>query len=162
MILIRIWIHIKACIEKAFYKLIYGKRLHIGKRVCWRKGFTLMKAPEAVVDIGDNCYFNNYCTVDANARITIGEGALIGENVKIYDHNYRFNTDKPIKEQGFSNGEVYIGNHCWIGNSAVILKGAHISDHCVIGAGCVVSDFVPEWSILTQTRENKIVPIIRK
>ena len=70
--------------------------------------------------------------------------------------------DRPIKEQGFSNGEVYIGNHCWIGNSAVILKGAHISDHCVIGAGCVVSDFVPEWSILTQTRENKIVPIIRK
>jgi len=28
---------------------------------------------------------------------------LICENVKIYDHNYRFREDKPIKEQGFKN-----------------------------------------------------------
>lgn len=73
---------------------------------------------------------------------------MFGESVKVYDHNHRFADAKPIKEQGFSNGEVHIGNHCWIGSNIVILKGVNIHDNCVIGAGCVVSGDIPEGSIV--------------
>lgn len=86
-------------------------------------------------------------------------GTLFGENVKIYDHNHRFQKDSPIKEQGYSNGEVHIGGHCWIGSGVIILKGADISDNCVIGAGSVISGYIPEGCIAVSKRNNEIIKI---
>lgn len=99
-------------------------------------------------------FFNNDCSINSNQLIKIG-GVLFGENVKIYDHNHRFNEHKPIKAQGFSNGAVTIGERCWIGSNVTILKGSEIGNNCVIGAGCVISGKVPDNSIvrLKQTVE---------
>lgn len=64
------------------------------------------------VKIGNSCFFNNGCSINANKSITIGDGTLFGENVKIYDHNHRFRErDILIKEQGFTMGEIEIGCH---------------------------------------------------
>lgn len=155
MKVMKLWYHIIAAIQYVFYKAIYGSKLTIGKHVTWRRGFSIMKDREAKIVIGDNCFFNNDCSIASNHLISIG-GVLFGEGVKIYDHNHRFQKDRPIKEQGFSDGEVHIGEHCWIGSGVIILKGADISDNCVIGAGCVISGFVPEGSIVTADRHIKI------
>lgn len=96
------------------------------------------------VIIGDNVFFNNYCSVNANESITIGDGTLFGENVRIYDHNHKYkDVNVPIKEQGFTSAPVVIGKHCWIASNVTILKGVHIGDNCVIGAGCVIYKDVP-------------------
>lgn len=157
---IKLWYHIICAIQHVFYKLLYGSSLQMGKRVTWRRGFSIMKDKKAIVEIGDDCFFNNDCSIAANKIVTIGAGTLFGENVKIYDHNHRFADRTPIKKQGFSNGEVHIGKHCWIGSNVVILKGADISDNCVIGAGCVVSGFVLENTILKVTSEYKTEKIV--
>lgn len=154
MVVIKMWCYFRAFIQKVFYKIIYRKNLLIGKGVTWRRGFSVMKMPEAVIQIGDNCFFNNDCSINSNHLIKMG-GVLFGENVKIYDHNHRFNEHKPIKAQGFSNGTVTIGERCWIGSNVTILKGSKIGNNCVIGAGCVISGKVPDNSIvrLKQTVE---------
>lgn len=159
MIVIKLWCHLRASFQKAFYKIIYGKNLVIGDKVTWRRGFSVMKTPEAVINIGNDCFFNNDCSVAANKLISIGRGTIMGENVKIYDHNHRFNKEIPLKKQGYTDGEVYIGEDCWIGSNVVILKGAHISNHCVIGAGCVISGNVPEWTIVKKSDNYQICPI---
>ena len=154
MLILKIWLHICAELEKRFYKLIYGKKLKIGGSVTWRNNFTVMIAETGMVEIGDNCFFNNGCSINANELVRIGQGTLFGENVKIYDHNHRFrDSNKSIKQQGFSNGEVIIGNHCWIGSNVVILKGSKIGDNCVIGAGCIVSGVVESNSLLKKKAE---------
>ncbi|WP_143450139.1 acyltransferase, partial [Lactobacillus crispatus] len=96
-------------------------------------------------------------------KVTIGDNTLFGENVKIYDHNHRFNKiNIPIEKQGYSVKAVTIGKHCWIGSNVVILKGVTIGDNCIIGAGCVVSENVPENTILKLGTNNlirtKIIP----
>jgi len=159
MNVIKLWYHIIAAIQYVFYKAIYGDKLSIGKHTTWRRGFSIMKEKNAEINIGDNCFFNNDCSITANQLISIGGGSIFGEGVKIYDHNHRFAGNGPIKEQGFSNGEVHIGKHCWIGSNVVILKDSNISDNCVIGAGCVVSGFVPERSILQMNMQLKIEKI---
>lgn len=68
--------------------------------------------------------------------------------MKIYDHNHRFNQHIEIKQQGFSNGSVIIGQHCWMGSNVMILKNTVIGDNCVIGAGTVVSGTIPSNSIV--------------
>ena len=83
----------------------------------------------------------------------------MGENVKIYDHNHRFNQHIEIKQQGFSNGSVIIGRHCWIGSNVTILKNTVIGDNCVIGAGVVVSGTIPTNSVVKTGCTLTIEPI---
>ena len=92
--------------KKFFYKMIYGKKIKIGKRVTWRRGFSIMKMPDAVINIGDDCFFNNDCSLAANISVSIGERSIMGENVKIYDHNHRFNENMMLKQQGYSGQNI--------------------------------------------------------
>ena len=127
--------------------------IHIGKNVTWRSNFSVMISKKGYIEIGDNCFFNNGCSLNANKYIHIGEGTIFGENVKVYDHNHRFiDFKKPIKEQGFSDGQVIIGKHCWIVSNVVLLKDTYIGDNCVIGAGCVVDGEIQDNTLV----KNKI------
>ncbi len=154
--------YICAYFQYFFLKCIYGKHIKIGKHVTWRRGFSVMIGENAHIDIGSECFFNNYCSLNANSLIKIGEGSIFGENVKIYDHNHRFaNPDIKIKEQGFSNGEVHIGKHCWIGSNVIILKNADIGDNCVIGAGCVIADKIEDNTIVVMNRKYDLRKIRR-
>lgn len=140
MLILKIYYHITAIIKKIFYKIIYGKHIKFGKGVTFRKGFSLVIENGAVVEIGDGCFFNNHCSINAREKIEIGENCLFGENVKLYDHNHVFKIRKKlIKEQGFKNGEIKIGNDCWICSNTTILKDVRIGEHCVIGVGCIVN-----------------------
>ena len=86
--------------------------------------------------------------------ISVGEGTIFGENVRLYDHNHVYlNPDIPIKQQGYTSVAICIGKHCWIGSNVTILKGVTIGDNCVIGAGCVIHEDVPANSIVKNKQE---------
>jgi len=44
--------------------------------VTFRKNFSLMIANEGIVKIGDNVFFNNDCSINANQEVIIGDGCL--------------------------------------------------------------------------------------
>ena len=107
--------------------------------------------------MGDNVFFNNYCTVCAQKEINIGDGSVFGENVKIYDHNHIYtDLNTPIKHQGYSSASIHIGKHCWIGSNVIILKGVTIGDNSVIGAGCVIYKDVPPNSVVINKQNLEI------
>ena len=149
MKLMKAWYHFKAKIKKITYKIIYGKRLKIGKGTTWRHGFHIT-IEGGQVEIGKDCFFNNYCSINSLKKVTIGEGTIFGSNCHIYDHNHRFSdVETSIKAQGYTLGETHIGNHCWFGTNAVVLKGVTIGDNCVIGAGVVVNTDIPEGTVIS-------------
>jgi acetyltransferase-like isoleucine patch superfamily enzyme len=43
---------------------------------------------------------------------------------------------------------VVIGNHCWIGAKAVILKDVVLGDYCVVAAGAVVTKSFSAGSVI--------------
>ena len=150
MKLMKAWYHFKARIKKLVYKIIYGRRLRIGKGTTWRHGFHIT-IEGGQVEIGENCFFNNYCSINSLKKVTIGDGTIFGSNCHIYDHNHRFSDlETSIKAQGYTLGETHIGKHCWFGTNAVVLKGVTIGDNCVIGAGVVVSEDVPEGTVISK------------
>lgn len=158
VLIIKIWLHLCANIQKVFLKFLYGTQFVVGKSVTWRNNFSIMISETGNIEIGDNCFFNNGCSINSNKLVRIGAGTLFGENVKIYDHNHRFRDKKKlIKEQGFSNSEVIIGKNCWIGSNVVILKGTNIGDNSVIGAGCVVSGMIKKNMIVKNENRLKYV-----
>ncbi|MFX7739817.1 acyltransferase, partial [Acinetobacter baumannii] len=51
-------------------------------------------------------------------------------------------------EHPMIKGKVSIGNHCWIGAKAVILKDVELGDYCVVAAGAVVTKSFPSGSLV--------------
>ena len=154
MKLLKMWYHFKASVKKMLYRIVFGKKLYIGRGTTWRDGFHVA-IEGGRIEIGENCFFNHNCSVNSLEHISIGEGTIFGENCHVYDHNHRFrDSEQPIKEQGYRVAETVIGKHCWIGTNVVILKGVHIGDYVTIGAGCVVEEDVPEGSVVRRDQNR--------
>lgn len=136
------------------YKLMYGKNFVIGRRIFLRKGFIIIA--EGKVKIGNECFFNNNCSLNSFELIEIGNKCIFGENVHIYDHNHIYNLNIPISESGFNTSPVYIGDNVWVSSNVTILKGVKIGNNCVIGAGVVVYKDVPDNYILIN-KQNVII-----
>lgn len=136
------------------YKQRYGKQLKVGS-IYFRANFRInISTKEASVEIGDGCFFNNDCSLNAHQRIRIGKNCLFGENVRLYDHNHCYkDLNRHIAEQGYTCADIIIEDDCWIGSNVVILKGVHIGRHSVIGAGVIVAKDVPENTVLCCKQE---------
>ena len=88
-------------------------------------------------------------------NIFIDENTLIGEGVKFYDHNHKYNSIE-VSHKEFSTAPIVIGKGCWLGANVVILKGVTIGDNVIIGAGCVIHKDVPANSIIVNKQEQII------
>lgn len=158
MLFYKIIYHINAIIKTLFFKIIYRKRFFVGEHFTFRKAFNVVIDGDGKIEIGSNCFFNNYCSLNSMAKIKIGNNCIFGENVKIYDHNHRFNQkDKLIMHQGYTMNPIEIGNNCWIGSNVVILKGVKIGDNCVIGAGVIVKEDIESNTLVRE--DGKSEPI---
>jgi acetyltransferase-like isoleucine patch superfamily enzyme len=106
-------------------------------------------ASRPIIVIKDNARIGMNATISAAKRITIEENVLLGRNVHISDHGHEYlDITKPIVRQNIRKiTEVRIGAGSWIGQNAVILPGASIGKHCIIGANSVVNSEVPDYSI---------------
>jgi acetyltransferase-like isoleucine patch superfamily enzyme len=90
------------------------------------------------IRIGNSNYFNRNLMIDACGSVEIGDSNMFGPDVYITDSNHQFGRDMSPGEQPMDRGDVRIGNRCWIGAKAVILKGARLGNGCVVAAGAVV------------------------
>ena len=89
-------------------------------------------------------YMNNDCRIICTKSITIGENAAIAGGVVIRDSDDHSIVSHPYQ----MTKPVVIGNHVWIGENAMILKGVHIGDGSIVGAGSVVTKDVPPNSLV--------------
>lgn len=71
-------------------------------------------------------------------KIIIGNGFLFSDDICIRtgDSHSILNADgKRVNPAG----DVKLGDHVWIGNQAIVLKGVTVGNNCVIGSGSVVT-----------------------
>lgn len=105
------------------------------------EGVDIRVTEGAQLSIGDHTYLNRSASIDCTQEITIGDYCAISDNVQILDSDFH-----PITCNGKTSTmskPVHIGNHVWIGRSAIILKGVTIGDGAIVGAGSVVTRDVP-------------------
>jgi acetyltransferase-like isoleucine patch superfamily enzyme len=100
------------------------------------------------IRIGDRNYFNRNVMIDACGLVEIGDQNMFGPDVYISDSNHRFGSDLAPNELPMDVGKVKIGNRCWIGAKAVILKDVELGDACVVGAGSVVTKSVAPGAVV--------------
>lgn len=127
------------------------------------RNVTLAVQRNASIVIGKNVGFGNGCEIVCHGKIEIGDNTLFGPNVMVYDHNHEFSFSRGVNRTHYEIGEVIIGNNCWIGANAVLLKDVHIGDNVIIGAGSVVTKDIPSNCIATgipakviKTKDNEL------
>lgn len=137
-----------------YFKFLYGEKIDLHKKISFRRGFKLIVDGEGKISIGKGCFFNYNTSISCLGKVEIGEYCLVGENVKMYDHNHRFSDrTKRIDDQGFKVGTIKIGNNCWIGSNVTILNNVTIGDNVVIGANCLIYKSVPSNTIVKSKSE---------
>lgn len=112
--------------------------------------------------IGNNVFIPNGSTfLSSNAKIIIGNNVMFGPNVVIVTGNHRIDVIGKylidVKEKRKQDDEdVVISNDVWVGMNTIILKGVHIGEGSVIGAGSIITKDIPPYSIVTNASGTKI------
>lgn len=133
-----------------YWKLKYGKRIKIGRHLKFRKRFHINITNDGYLEIGNNNFFNNDCSINCHKQIIIGDNNLFGESVKIYDHNHVFNNKNINYKRAFISKKIKIGNNNWIGTNVVILSKTTIKNNNVIAANLTVNEDCDSENILKQ------------
>ena len=133
-----------------------SSQLSFGSNLDLRNFVNIWVGKNAELILGNNVFFNNYCSINCLKSIEIGENTLFGEGVKIYDHNHQYSMEKDqlnVNRKEFTYGEIKIGKNCWLGSNVVVLKGVKIGDNSIIGAGCVIHQDIPANSVIIHPQE---------
>ncbi len=103
---------------------------------------------EIRIRIKNKSLFNRNIYLDACGYIEIGNGCMFGPDVYITDSNHQMQSGKSARELPMAIGKVIIGDNCWIGAKAIILKDVVLGENCVVAAGAVVTKSFPAGSII--------------
>lgn len=136
-------------------------RIRIGSGTHVR-GELLIFANGGEIAIGDNCYVGEGSRIWSAERITIGNDVLIAHNVNIVDTNtHEMNhleraagfqrlvkEGHPRTKSNVLTAPVFIGDYAWISFNVCILKGVRIGKGAVVAGGSVVTEDVPEFTLV--------------
>ncbi len=107
-------------------------------------GLPILRGPGPIASrlrIGDYCGFNDGCTFDLSAPISIGNHVSVG-------HEVRFVT--ALHQNGVDNAApITVADGVWLGARCTLLPGVSVGAGTVIGAGVTVDADVPPNTLMT-------------
>ena len=95
---------------------------------------------DCTIEIGAHTYIGHHshlaCT--EGCTLKIGGGCMLSSYIQIRTGDSHSITDMDGNRINYG-ADVTIGNHCWIGEGAKILKGVTLEDDTVVGTGAIVT-----------------------
>jgi acetyltransferase-like isoleucine patch superfamily enzyme len=122
-------------------------RLVLG-RWSWVGHGCKIRIHEGEVRIGAKTVLGQECTISAYQRVAVGHECVIADRVMLIDFDHGVvEVERPIRLQGIYKRDVQVGNNCWIGYGACILRGVTIGDNAIIGTSAVVTKSLPDNAV---------------
>ena len=94
--------------------------------------------------LGKNVTINTGATILSAGTVEIGDGALIGPNVKIVTVDH----DLEDRHNLFHFGKVTVRENAWICVGAILCPGVTVGRNAVVAAGAVVTEDVPDDTVV--------------
>ena len=99
----------------------------------------------AKLKIGDS-FINREVKIICNKSITIGDDCIIAMGTVIRDND---GGNHQIFAPGYENAKpIIIGNHVWLGENVMILKGVTIGEGAIVAASSLVLKDVPPHTLV--------------
>ena len=126
--------------------------IKIGDNVKIAKRVSAYGSSENLLEIGTGSYIGMNSILNGfAAKMIIGSYVSIAQNVNIMADSGP--NASQILQRFFpvKCGPVIIGDHVWIGASAIIMPNVRIGNFCIVGAGSFVNQSFPDYSIIGGT-----------
>lgn len=145
-----------------------GSSVRFGRR-CVASSLRLRIGPDVQVDFGDHCHLGNLEIYAAGRnRVTVGARAGFNGRVRLLMHEagaISIGADCLIGQSDFTisdmhsiidvvsgrrinpAGDIFLDEHVWVGEGALVLKGVRIGADSIVGARAVVTRDVPPQSL---------------
>ncbi len=126
-------------LRRAFYRLTLAG---CGEDACLSFG-SVFAGPDARV--GRGVFVGVYCCLGESV---LEDDVLLASGVSVVNGGRQHGTDRldvPIRRQPGVWESVTVGRGAWVGERAVVM--ADVGAHCIIGAGAVVTEAVPDYAI---------------
>ena len=98
-------------------------------------------------DNGTTLRIGAYTSIAGGVNIYLG-GHHRADWISNYPFPLQIKELAGIQDSIISNGDVVIGNDCWICSNVMILSGVTIGDGAVVAAGAVVTKDVPAYAVV--------------
>jgi maltose O-acetyltransferase len=99
------------------------------------------------VHVGDGFYANFDCVILDVRRVEMGRNCWLGPGVHVYTATHPLDAETRVEGPEYGK-PVTMGDDVWVGGRAVIDPGVEIGDSAVVAAGAVVTDDVPENTVV--------------
>ena len=127
----------------SFNNVVISHDVRIAKRC------SIFGGPENVLEIGSYSYVGMNTIINGFvAKVKIGSHVSIAQNVNIMADSGPNASQEMQRIFPLEKGEIQIGDHCWIGASAVIMPNVHLGEFCVVAANSYVNSSFPKYSII--------------
>lgn len=123
-----------------------GTELHFNDRFFMAAGADVQIREGGVLTIegGPAAGCNIHSQIVCADSIRIGRSTLIGRNVVLRDYDAHYIVQKGYKVKA----PITIGDHCWIGEGALISKGVSVGDGSIVAARSWVISKVAEKTLV--------------
>jgi acetyltransferase-like isoleucine patch superfamily enzyme len=124
-----------------------GERVWISPRAWFEVRPPSSENDEVAIRIGDGVVMRHHVGISACVGVTIEDDVLISAGVRFYD------SDHTLGERGNSIWypqrltPIRVGRGSWLAERVIVLRGADIGHHCIIGAHSVVKGTIPDYSV---------------
>lgn len=109
------------------------------------------------IEIGPDSLLNAFVMLLGHGSIQVGSSVLVGPHTTIAAANHTFREkDIPISQQPISKEGIEIQDDVWIGANCTILDGVSIGRGSVVAAGSVVTETVPDYSVVAGVPAEKV------
>jgi acetyltransferase-like isoleucine patch superfamily enzyme len=113
---------------------------------------TVHEAPRGYANlrVGAHCHIGKEVFLDLTEAITLEDGAGLGMRAIVLTHlNFDANPQRPLAALVPMHAKpTTIKRGAMVGAGAILLAGVTVGEHSVVGAGCVVSEDVPPYTVL--------------
>jgi len=136
-----------------YWDISKSAKIEIAENVTVNESNYITVKKNAALKIGKNTYITR-ATISCLEEIEIGENCILGEGMKIFDHNHQYSKNPfSVSKNEFNTAKIKMGNNVWTGANCIILKGVTIGDNVILGAGCVIYKDVPANSRMVNKQE---------
>jgi len=131
----------------------------IGARVVLHdvRFFNLYRRGPGGLGLGDECFLGDECLLDLADEIQLEDQVTLAERVVILTHLNVGYHDHPLQAQfpAFT-APVRIGRGSFVGANATLLPGVRIGAGSFVGAGSVVTEDVPDRTLVAGVPARKV------